>query len=359
MIKKSSAEFSRAIVGAVLVFSGFVKAVDVYGTILKITEYLNAFRLPMPIWITDILSFLLVGVEMMLGLLLLAGLFRKIVSRVTLSFFSIMTVITLYLALFDPIEDCGCFGDFLKLTNWQTFAKNIALTILCLCLCKNCQYMKPIHNGKQGIALITVCATCAVIVLIYYNYNYNPVFDFRQYSIGTNLRNHNAESGNVLLVYEKDGRQKEFTPEDAPWDDNTWKFVKTISSKKQTADVLNDFSIVKTIVDATGSHKEDVTDSIINQDGFLLFIIIREFDRNDYCVFDDLISLLKKENDKIYYLTAATDTDVDKNKAYLIPSIPIFQADYKTLSTIIRTNIGAFIVKDGVIRNKWVEKSLP
>ena len=126
-VLKRLAELCRLLIGGVFIFSGFVKAVDPVGGAIKIGEYLASFGLDMLQPFTVLLSFNLSAIEFTLGVCMLLGVYRRDVSFLVLMFMAFMTPLTLYLALFDPVSDCGCFGDALVISNWQTFYKNVVL----------------------------------------------------------------------------------------------------------------------------------------------------------------------------------------------------------------------------------------
>ena len=126
-ISKIVVEAARYLLAIVLLFSGFVKSIDPVGGGLKMVEYMLALGMPAFRPYATVFAVLLSSFEFMIGALLLMGLWRKLTAWLVLIFMSFMTLISLYLALFNPITDCGCFGDAIHLTNWQTFSKNIPL----------------------------------------------------------------------------------------------------------------------------------------------------------------------------------------------------------------------------------------
>ena len=159
---------ARAILAITLILSGFVKAVDPLGTQYKITDYLEALQLVqyVPEVVTLGASVLLSTVEFMLGTLLLLAIRRRLVSWLVLLLFVIMTPLTLWLALTNPISDCGCFGDAVVLTNWQTFAKNVVLLILAVIVWRGAQVMvRFVSRSNQWI----VISYTAVFILVVSN----------------------------------------------------------------------------------------------------------------------------------------------------------------------------------------------
>ncbi|MDR1938551.1 MAG: DoxX family protein, partial [Tannerellaceae bacterium] len=163
----------RLLIGAVFVFSGFVKAVDPVGSEIKISEYLAVWGMNMPHWVTVMLAFNLIALEFTLGIAMLLGVYRRYVSLLTLAFMLVMTPLTLYLALFNPVTDCGCFGDALILSNWETFFKNIVLLAASVFVVCNRRRLLPCFTPEAYwfVALFTyVCC----LVFSWWNYNHLP-----------------------------------------------------------------------------------------------------------------------------------------------------------------------------------------
>ena len=177
-LKKIIAEGCRLLVGAVFVFSGTVKAVDPMGGAIKIDDYLTAFGLESLQPFSVLLSFNLSAVEFTLGICLLLGVYRRYTTFLTLALMCFMTPLTLYLALFNPVSDCGCFGDAIVISNWQTFYKNIVLLSASIYLF--------IQNQRltQGFSFhaywfVALWAYAFAIGFAYRNYNHLPIVDFR------------------------------------------------------------------------------------------------------------------------------------------------------------------------------------
>ena len=180
---------ARAILAITLILSGFVKAVDPLGTQYKIADYLEALQLGQyaPEVATLSASVLLSTVEFMLGTLLLLAIRRRLVSWLTLLLFIIMTPLTLWLALTNPVSDCGCFGDAIVLSNWQTFAKNVVLLILAVIVWRGAQRMVRFVSRSNQWIVITYTAVFILVVSGWSLYDL-PYFDFRPYHVGANIR---------------------------------------------------------------------------------------------------------------------------------------------------------------------------
>ena len=273
-VLKILAELCRLLIGVVFIFSGFVKAVDPMGGAIKIGEYLASFGLDMLQPFTVLLSFNLSAIEFALGVCMLLGVYRRYVSFLILAFMAFMTPLTLYLALFDPVSDCGCFGDALVISNWETFFKNIVLSLAAI--------VTFIYNQRlfqcftfRAYWFVALYAYLFGVGFAYYNYNHLPVIDFRPYKIGANIpklmempEEAPQDEYKYTFVYEKDGVKKEFSLEDYPANDSSWTFVdsKTELVKKGYQPPVAAFNIYN-------GKGDDVTEEIIgNPDPVLLLV---------------------------------------------------------------------------------------
>ena len=227
---KVAAELSRIIVGITFLFSGFVKAVDPLGFTYKIQDYLIAFQL------TDLFALALpaaiamVVLEFLIGLFLLMGIYRRIISILATIFMAVFLPLTLWIAIGNPVEDCGCFGDALIISNWATFYKNIILSVCALFLLFNYKLLTPLFSIKATRFAAGYAVIFAVTFAIY-NTVKLPVIDFRPFKIGSDIAEQmkiDPEKGDVvenIFIYSKNGVEKEFTEDDYPWNDSTWIFV--------------------------------------------------------------------------------------------------------------------------------------
>ena len=186
IFKKLIVEISRIILGAVFVFSGFVKAVDPWGSIYKIKDYMAAFNLSSWDFIALPLAFILFSIEFGIGISLLLGVYRRTNTIFALIFMLFMTPLTLYLAIKNPVTDCGCFGDALVLTNWQTFFKNLPLLLMAICLFLWYKSMTPVFT-KRCDSLVAFWVYLFILGLAAYCFFFLPVLDFRPYKVGTHI----------------------------------------------------------------------------------------------------------------------------------------------------------------------------
>ncbi|WP_369384453.1 BT_3928 family protein [Prevotella fusca] len=223
-IKSILVNLSRALLALTFIFSGFVKAIDPLGSQYKIAEYLEAVQLSayIPDWAQLMISVGLSAIEFTLGVLLLLAIRRRVVCKVSLFFMAVMTIVTLWLTVSNPIQDCGCFGDAIHLTNTQTFVKNLILLTAAIIVTRWPLYqVRFVSKTNQWIAFyFTIVFIFTASILSLYHL---PIFDFRPYYIGQNIKKGmEIPKGAKLTTYkttficEKDGMTREFTEKDYP-----------------------------------------------------------------------------------------------------------------------------------------------
>ena len=241
---------SRLIVGLIFTFSGFVKCVDPLGTAIKFGDYFGAFELDFLLPLALPAAVLMCAVELSIGLMLIFNIKVPWAAWMSVIFMAAFTPITLILAIDNPVSDCGCFGDALILTNWQTFYKNIAIDVFVIILFINRNKYKELFSKPKRI-MATFVVFIAVIGFEIFSLNRLPIIDFRPYKIGVNIPEgmtipEGAQEPvyETTLIYQKDGVKKEFTVDNYPQGDD-WEWVSTDSKEieKGYEPPIHDFSI--------------------------------------------------------------------------------------------------------------------
>lgn len=354
---------ARFVLAAVFLFSGFVKAVDPKGTAYKLSEYAVYFHLDgiLNEQICLLLSVCLAALEFILGIYLLFGIRRKFSSLLALLILVVFTPFTLFLAIQNPVSDCGCFGDAIKLTNWQTFFKNVVLLVLSVAVYirhRKIFYLAP-RSFHWAISLYTIIF---IFLFSFFSIYYLPLIDFRPYKIGTNIvQSMSVPEGAPLPEYkttfimEKNGRQKEFTLDNYP--DSTWTYVKRVSKvvRKGYVPPITDFAI-------SDSEGHDLTDSILNDPTPTFLLISPSYKQADRDVTDEINSIYDYCTDHHYHfygLTASGDDEILKWRYATGSAYPIYRADDVVLRTMIRSNPGLMLLRRGTILNKWSSNDLP
>lgn len=354
----------RFLLALVFIFSGFVKAVDPLGTQYKIQDYLEAFGWValVPAFLPFLVSVLQAMVEFCLGIYLLFGIRRRMTTLFVVVIMGVMTPLTLWLALSNPISDCGCFGDAVTLTNWETFGKNVLLLIAAVSVFKWGNRITPLVT-KRFDWLVAMYAFLYILGMTLYCYRELPVFDFRPYRIGTDIRKGmEIPEGAKPTVYDtrfilqKNGVEKEFTLDDYP--DSTWTFVdsRTVVKEQGYEPPVRDFSIIRQ------EDGEDVTDEILTDDKYTFLLVAHQLSQAD----DSSIDLINELYDysvehgyQFYCLTSSPDSDIEDWQERTGAEYPFCLMDDITLKTMIRSNPGLMLLKNGVVINKWSVNNLP
>ncbi|MCD7971769.1 MAG: DoxX family protein [Candidatus Azobacteroides sp.] len=356
---------AQIILGATFIFSGFVKAVDPFGFVYKIQDYLTAFGLQSLHPLAFPAAIGLVTLEFLLGINMLLGMHVRTTYILTLLFMLVMTPLTLYLAIFDPVQDCGCFGDALIISNWETFWKNILLSGLAVFVFVFRKYVKSPYSDK--IQWLTSFASIIFIIGIsVIGIRHLPIFDFRPYSIGTNIpeamtlpEGAAKDDYKSTYIYEKDGVQKEFESlEEIPINDSTWVFVDAKHELMKEGDKppIHNFSMIDM------ETSDDVADHVLSFPDYSFLLIsldLQEANIHHIDQINDIYDYAVDHGYGFYCLTASDKEQIERWKNFSGAEYPFFNTDKTTLKTIIRSNPGLLLLKDGTIYNKWHYNDFP
>ena len=363
--RKNVVLISRILLGCVFIFSGFAKAVDPLGGTYKIEDYLTSFGLDFFVPIAFIGSIALSTLEFLLGICLIVGANIKSTSILTLLFMAVMTPLTLYIAIFNPVSDCGCFGDALKISNWATFWKNIIFSTLAIIVFLWRRYSSSLFSQRTDW-LIAIYSGLFAIAVSLYCYVHLPILDFRPYKNSTNIiqsmevpEDAPRDVYETKLIYEKDGVQKEFTLENYPKDDSTWTHVETISE-------IVEKGYEPPIHDLTMDHPDDgdIIEDVLNDPSYTFWLVSPRVEKAytyNRKVINDVYEYAK-ENGYGFYGMTATGLESQEMKEYIrvaSAEYPFVNTDEITLKTIVRSNPGLVLIKGGVIVNKWSVKDIP
>lgn len=352
-------QIARILAGLIFVFSGFVKGIDPMGTAFKLEDYFTAFNMEFLDILAVPLSITLCLVEFIAGMMLLSGSMVRLGSWMAALFMALFTPLTLILAIFNPVSDCGCFGDAIYLTNWQTFFKNVAITLLVVFVFIRRDDRTGTLSMKAGLNF-TLFFVFLFLLFMRYNLACLPMIDFRPYKVGTNLPEamaipHDAEPDkyDIRFIYEKDGLQKEFTLSDYPANDTTWKFIdqKSVLISKGYEPPIHDFTLMT-------REGADITEEVTRNQGDVLLMVARRLEKSDR---DGLvkgyalgISLVESETE-FYIVTATTPEKADG----LVTGFNALFADETTLKTVIRSDPGFVLLHNGTVAAKWSYHNLP
>jgi len=353
----------RIIVGMLFIFSGFVKGVDPLGTTYKLTDYFNAFHVGFLSPAALVFSVILNLTEFVTGVALLLGVFKHFFIWIALLFMAVFTPLTLILAIYNPVTDCGCFGDAVIMTNWQTFFKNIVISAIIIFLFIFSKKVETSVSLKKQYAIILVSVT-AFLGLSVYSYRHLPIVDFRPYRTGTYLPDGMkipegalADSFRITMVYRKNNIEKEFAFKDIPWQDTAWKWVETknvlVRHGYQTK--IHDFSF-------SNAYGEDITNIILHDTSFIFLAIAYDLEKASVEGIEKLrniYSYCAEHNHRFYFATSSTgETAISLRDSLLLP-YEFCNADGIMLKTVIRSNPGLVLIKDGTILDKWHYNDFP
>ncbi len=362
---------ARIVFGITFIFSGFVKAVDPYGFTYKIEDYLISFQLTQLIPLALAFAIILILLEFVLGVFILVGIYRKWTTAFAVMFMTVMTPLTLYIAIANPVKDCGCFGDALIISNWDTFYKNIILIAFAIILFVYRKRIRPFFSNKTK-PYILVYVVFFFLAFSFYNIIYLPVLDFRPYKVGSNIpekMGHNMEQGDVyenIYVYEKEGVTKEFTDENYPWEDTTWTFVELKSNLIEEGDKpeIQDFAITAYHKNENGTFNksDDITHEFLSKP-FSLLIVSLSLNEIGDTQWQKIQSIADYAANNSIDMRIGTSSDenvieqLDRNMRDA--NLNYASMDELTLKTIIRSNPGLLLLKEGVVQAKWSKNRLP
>ena len=308
------------------------------------------------------MSVLLAVLEFAVGMHLLLGIKRRFTTRLALLIMLVMTPLTLYLALTNPISDCGCFGDALVLTNWQTFGKNVVLLTCAIVLMITPWAMVRFLTKKMEWTLSNYCIVFA-LALAGYCLATLPIIDFRPYKIGNNIREgmeipEGAKPTifDTRFIMEKDGVKQTFTVDNYP--DSTWTFVsaETVVVGKGYEPPIHDF-VMESL--ETG---EDITDEVLDDPGYTFLLIAHrteEADEGNIDLINELYEYCVENGYKFYALSSSSAEAIELWRDRTGAEYPFCIMDDITLKTMVRSNPGLMLIKGGVILNKWPSSQLP
>ena len=356
----------RIIVGIVFIYSGFVKGIDPLGSDYKFTDYFNAFGMGWMNATTLFFSFALSLVEFLIGIALLFNLWVSRMAWGSLLFMAFFTPLTLVLALTNPVSDCGCFGDAMILTNWQTFWKNIILLLLAIMIFmyrKEYKSSLPLVGQFSFLAL----AGAGMLCLSVYCYRHLPVLDFRPYAVGKNItegmrlpEGAEPDQYEVTLKYKnkQTGEVQSFTEENYPWQDTlNWEY-------ESSSERLVKKGYITPIHDLVIEHPTlgNITEEILEDDNHTILAVAYNLTQSDVQyqpAINRLAEYAQEKRIRFYGLTSSSERDIETyKKRYHVP-YEFCTADEIQLKTMIRSNPGVIILREGTILDKWAGKDVP
>ncbi len=355
---------SRVLFGLMFVFSGFVKAVDPLGMTYKLQDYFTAFGGIFTSFSDNAfaMAIALSTIELLIGLNLVFSIQVRRTALAALAFVLVMTPLTLYIALKNPVSDCGCFGEALVISNWETFWKNIVLLGLILTVLFTTRPRQTFFLlWIEWIAMFTFVGVGVSISV--YAYNHLPQIDFTPYKKGANIaeamktpEGAPQDEYATTFIYEKNGNQQEFTLENYPNDDSTWNFIdqKTTLVKEGFKPKIHDFRVFN-------SMDEDIVPELLEYKGYTYLLVLYEVNKaseEGAKIAEQFYNKYKNTSVRFFAITASTDKDIATFTQKTNSTYPFYKADPITLKTVVRANPGLVLIKDGVVVGKWHWKDI-
>lgn len=349
---------SRILLGLTFILSGFVKGVDPLGTAYRIEDYFVAFGTDWAIPFALTIAVILCVAEFSLGVFLLTNIFKKLTVWLTVLMMLFFTILTFSDAIYNPVPDCGCFGDFLILTNWQTFYKNLLIDFLLIFVFITRNSFSSVYkkSTEWSIAILTVSI---FTIFNSYNINHLPLVDFRDWKVGTHLKLENPQALEYYLIYtnKKTGETQEYLSPNYPYNDSIWMSEWEYSDMRVVDP--NDRATDIRFFNLSG---EDVTDDILGDPLYHFLLISYNLNEADWDHLEEIRAIKNQAELNAYsfsLITASSEEVVDTFQKDHNFYSEIYQSDDIDLKTIIRSNPGLIVLKDGVILGKWSEAYLP
>ncbi len=348
---------SRYIIGLLFIFSGFVKAVDPIGGAIKFTDYFQALHLSALTPIAIHLAILLATLEFLIGIHLIFNIRRELTSWMTLIFMSFFTILTLYSAIFNPVTDCGCFGDAIKLSNWQTFFKNVLFfipTIILFAYRKN----NDTNLSEPRKWAITSYFAITILAVSFYGMAHLPLLDFRPFKVGNNITDGmtippGAEQPvfESTFILQKNGQTEEFSLENYPFKDSSWVYVetKTKTIKEGYQPPIHDFTLAT-------SGGETRTEQILDSPKPTFLLVSHKIDQANYRSVNKMMELQAQCRElgyPFFLVTSSPDQDIQDFEIKTNAAFDVLKADDTMLKTFTRANLGLVLLQNGTILGKW------
>ncbi len=352
--------FSRIVVGLTFIFSGFVKGIDPWGSAFKFSDYFIAMNLDWLLWATFPLGVLLAFAEFAIGVGLLFNTFHRLASWLAMLFMVFFTGLTLWIAIENPVTDCGCFGDALVISNWETFYKNLVLIALTFIVFYHRNNMKGLPGKKAGYALSLLSVLVYAGIAIH-SYNHLPIFDFRPYKVGVNIPGAmsippDAQQDiyeNIFYYKNKNtGEVERFTEENYPWQDTlNYEFhdMESMLIQKGYEPPIHDFTIET-------PEGDNIIDFFIYDDNYVFMAVAYDLRKSNRKSQEKINTLATWAIDQGFSFIGLTSSLPDEYQSFTEEhGIPyeFFNCDEITLKTIVRANPGLVVLNNGTIVAKY------
>lgn len=357
---------ARILFGIVFIFSGFVKGIDPWGSAYKFTDYFNAFGMDWLLWAAFPLGVLLAFAEFAIGVAFLFNWRMRLFSWLGLAFMAFFLPLTLWIAIKNPVTDCGCFGDALVISNWETFYKNLVIIAIAIISVANREWFAKQVKTKIPVVL-SIITFVVYFGIVFHSYNHLPIFDFRPYKVGTNIPEAMSfPEGSPQDVYENifyyknknTGEVQEFAEDNYPWQDTiNWVYDNMESNliQKGYEPPIHDFTIET-------PDGDNIVDFFTYDENYVFMLVAYDLSKSDTKSQDKINALANWATEQELSFICLTSTLQEQSIAFAEENnapYEFFNTDEITLKTMIRANPGLLVIKNGTILDKWHYNDIP
>ncbi len=350
----------RIAVGLLFIFSGLVKANDPLGLTYKMNEFFEVWNMGFMLNVSEAMSVLMIAFEIISGVAMIVGNHFRLYVTLLLLLNIFFTFLTGYALYSGKIKECGCFGDCIKISNTATFYKDVVLTAAVFFLYTFRYRVFPLFNNTKINFSIVLFAALFAFGAQWWVLHHLPVHDCLPYRAGNNIWEEMQPDPDgtpaeyaTTFIYEKNGVKKEFTEDNYPWKDPSWKFVSSESKLVKAAtgeSEIHDYSL-------TNENNEDVTKAVMTAKGYVYLWFLRQPKKANVDNLDELRQVIAKAkaNNIPFYVAASVGRDicVTYQDAWNMKDVPFLIIDGTVSKTVMRTNPGLMLLKDGVVVHKW------
>ena len=349
----------RIIVGMVFIFSGFVKGVDPLGTVYRMEDYFYAFSITWAVPFSLYLTIFLCTLEFVIGVSLLFNLWIRGTAWILLPLLTFFTFLTFFDAVYNIVPDCGCFGDAIKITNLQTFLKNLVLMAL---------IMPVIGSQKKFKGLLSRTHEILVLIIVFlgftgmqiYSYRHLPLIDFMGWKIGNQVNKNDLRPVKFYVIYKnkKTGEKKEFITPNYPWNDSTW-MKQWVYLGQRVEDPNKDKAMILRVENEKGN---DITSSFVDNPDFQFILVAYDLSITNKGAFNKILPFYKRaiaDGYSFICLTNSLNDEAGKFKQSNGIAFDFYSADDVVLKTMIRSNPGLILIRHGIVLAKWHYNDFP
>jgi uncharacterized membrane protein YphA (DoxX/SURF4 family) len=340
----------RLLVGGLFIFSSFTKGVDPLGTKYKMLDYFAAYNIEWLNGLAMVLAVMMILAEFLIGICLLTNVCPKIATIGGALFMLLFTTVTLFDALYDMVPDCGCFGTAVKMSNWQTFYKNLVIDAVLLPLVLNIRSLTSRLTWRGQILIGFVYAILFTGFEIY-NYRHLPIIDFMNWKVGKQMNEKSDQEQQIYLTFKnkETGKTQEYLSPNYPWNDSVWMSQwEFVDQRVEGGSSFLGFS-------ALDQDGDDVTEMILTTEKLMMFtshdlsvITLKEW--------GEIESLTEEAGKRGYYVvwvTASPQDDVEKLQETYPFMEEVYYGDELEIKTIVRFNPGLILLDEGLVVDKW------